>query len=412
MTTTRRMPAVLAWCLVAWGCAEGENDAASAAAGSSGTATVAYSLDPADVPRGALVEELRLDAAAEDFSVVRTLSVGPDGTIAVPLRQDGQVWVYDASGERVGVFGRPGQGPGEFVSVGSTGFLPDTLWASDARTSRMTYFALDGSGLRSWTPQTFSVVPTGDGPARDMPPPMFNVAAVRADRRMVGSGRLMEPGGSRVSGTHVVVVTPGGEARIVATPPPFEDPRWYIEVEGLGWPMPFAMRPMGDVSADGTLYASLWGDVASEAALTLTVVRAGGDTVFSRKYPFPAEPVSAAARDSAVAALAPEGTPMEGPPDLYQRRQAIAREEMPEIHPPVERMRLGLDGTIWIDLRETAEGGVTLILDDEGAPIGSVPVPEGAVIQQASRERVWVTETDEVGLVSVVRYRVEGLAGG
>ena len=103
---------------------------------------------------------------------------------------------------------------------------------------------------------------------------------------------------------------------------------------------------------------------------------------------------------------------MEGPANLYQRRQEIARERMPSVHPPLTAFRMGMDGTFWIDLRETEEGPIALVLDEDGRPLAHVLLPPRTTIRQATRSHIWVTERNEFDLASVVRYRVEGVPGG
>jgi len=407
-----RRAAIAAFLAVAWplaSCAE-----KSSAGDPSAPAAEAWTLDPTGLPRATLVEELRLDADEEDFSVVRAVNVGPNGRIAVPLRQDGEVRVYDAAGTAIGVFGRPGEGPGEFGVLTSVGFVGDTLWARDGRLRRITFFAPDGSVLRTWSPEEVQLdPPDGQGPPLAIPTMFLNPVAVRPDGSMLATARYMYADMSRVSETLAVDVTPDARARLVATPPAYEDPRWMIEVDGLGWPMPFTVMPMTSSTPDGDLLAMLISEATSETGgeVTLTLVRAAGDTVFQHAYPFVGEPVTGSARDSAIDALAPDRPPTEGPPDLYRRRQAIARDQMPTVHPPVTGFRLGMDGTIWIDLRESEEGRVTLVLDGDGRPLAYVLLPEGAVIRQATRTHVWMTEADEFDLSDVVRYRVEGLGG-
>jgi hypothetical protein len=392
------------------GCA-GDTDGGAGASGDPPTDSV-IPLDPAGLTRATLVEDLRLDAERESFSVVRTLAVGPKGQIAVPLPQDGQVRVYDSLGARTGTFGREGQGPGEFVTIGSVGFVGDTLWVRDARIPRMTWFAPDGSLLRTSNQETLRLAPVDSGGAPlEMPTVFFHPEVVHADGSMLGAGRYWYTDRSRVSNEIVVAVSAAGDASRVFSPAPYEDPRWYIEVEGLGWPMPFAMAPRTSFSPDGRLVADMFAQAtsASGGTLTLAVMTAQGDTVFVRGYPFAGEPVSGSARDSALATLMPEGTPREGPADVGRRRQEIARERMPAVHPPASEFRVGLDGSIWIDLRPTSEGNVTLVLDPRGVPIASVLVPGGVLIRQASRDHVWAIHRDALGLTSVVRYRVEGL---
>jgi hypothetical protein len=74
-----------------------------------------------------LVEELRLDPMAEDFSVVTNIGVGPRGQIAVLLPQDGQVRLFDSTGARLAAIGRRGSGPGEFQFPARVGWVADTM---------------------------------------------------------------------------------------------------------------------------------------------------------------------------------------------------------------------------------------------------------------------------------------------
>lgn len=82
---------------------------------------------------------------------------------------------------------------------------------------------------------------------------------------------------------------------------------------------------------------------------------------------------------------------------------------MPSVYPPVTRFRLGRDDTIWLDLRPSAEGKVSVILDGTGEPVGTAIVPANVTIWQSDRSHVWALEQDEFGLASVLRYRVAGL---
>jgi len=70
-------------------------------------------------------------------------------------------------------------------------------------------------------------------------------------------------------------------------------------------------------------------------------------------------------------------------------------------------IKFGMDGTIWIGLRATAEGNPWLVLDAAGVPIGHVLLPANVVLLQASRQRIWGSEQDSDGLRSVVSYSVD-----
>jgi hypothetical protein len=373
-------------------------------------------VDPYALPRARLVEELRLDAEAEDFSVVSRILVGPSGQIALPLLQDRQIWIYEAEGRRVAVTGRRGSGPGEFQNLGPAGWLGDTIWVHDrTNDNRITYIGPDGTLLRtSPLPNPLRVTPPGGDAPRDLL--VFMPATIFSDGAMLGGGYYMIPELNRISTFQMVYLAPSGDARIVAEPPSSsDDPRWTLVVEGFYRAAPFAMQPQSVVMADGNGFATLYAEPAPPDGVvaTLTMFASDGDTLFTREYAMPATPVPASVRDSVLAAILPAPgapPPTEGPADLRQRFHAQARERAWPVYAPVTAVRSGLDDTLWLDLRETDDGRITLVLDARGEPVGTVPIPERSVIRQASRTHLWVTETDALGLASVVRYRVEGLA--
>ena len=390
---------------VALACTGDPSDATGRGAG-------AATLDVSAVPRGVLTEDLRLDANREDFSVVRRVLVGAAGQIVVRLTQDRELRIYDSTGVEVGRAGRQGEGPGEFQSLSELRWSADSLWVYDHQARRITHLSADGAFLRTTPVRTpFPLTVPGETQREGV---IFFPSVLYPDGSMFGYAYYMVPERNRMSdGVHVLRATDGSGTVLVRGPSLNDDPRWIIDVEGFGALLPFAMAPYETSSADGSLIAGVVGNVTSDAGgvVTLSLVRATGDTVLARDYPFEGVPVSAAERDSAIAALKPPGNepPREGPADLYDRRQAIARERIPPVHAPVTGLLIGLDGTIWIQLRETAEGRPTLVLDQRGDPIGSVLLPSNSTIRQATRTRIWVTEVDPFDLVSVVRYRVDAL---
>ena len=358
----------------------------------------------------ALIEELRLDPDVEGFSTVSRIFVGRRGAIVVPLPQDRQIRWYDSTGKRIASVGRRGIGPGEFENVGAMGWKADTLWVFDARIRRVTYIAPPGTILRADAPLALGATPFT---------PMHGafvqeISALSPDGSMLGTARRVtrEGGELGLSPTFIARIAPGGSWDSLATPPVLEDPRWYMEVAGLGRYLPFGARPVVAHAADGSRFAFLSTEVTGPEGgnYTLSVFDADGDTVFTRSYPFTGVPIPRAAADSAVAAEArPAGSATEGPADLDRRFQHVARERMPPVYPPIQSLVLGGDDTIWLTLHDSAGVRRTLVLDRDGDPVGVVTMSTRSVIRQATASRVWVTETDADGLASVVRYRVMGI---
>jgi hypothetical protein len=368
-----------------------------------------FSAQPS-APRVRLVEELRLDATAEDFPTVSRVYVGPMGQIVVPIVQDMQLRIYDSTGKRVAAVGRRGAGPGEFQAISGVGWLRDTLWVGDIRQQRTTFVGPDHTVLRT-TPWPQNEGEPGAGERRMW---YFAPLALMSDGAAIGQAMIERTvgGQQKVQGVYVHRTATGTMRALIETGYMEEQP-WMMVVSGFGRPVPFVLSPQYAFAYDGSRIAQLTAPAprGTEGAFTVTVLGSRGDTLASRTFPFRGVPIPRQARDSVLASFIPrEGRPREGPADLPQRFQASARERMPSVYTPVETILLGLDRTIWVGMRPTPEGNGYLILDASGDPIGTLLLPASSRVRQATAARVWVTETDADGLSSVVRYRLAGLS--
>lgn len=368
-------------------------------------------------PRARLVQDLRLDANAEDFSAVNRVLVGPRGEIVVPLRQDMQIRVYDSTGKPLARIGRRGTGPGEFENLWTITWVGDTLWTHDFETLRYAYFRRDGILLRAGitASATSGVPPTASGEPQALL--HFDAHGVLADGSVIGTGQMLagpRGRGEQMSPPALITISPAGVARILGPLPNPMDARYTMRVGGLGNTVPFMIRPSASPSFDGMRYATLESSLRTRdsGAFVVTVIRVKGDTAFSRAYPFRGVPIPQRVRDSAIAALGPNparpaGTHGESSPEIARQFQALARERMPAVYTPSESITLGNDSTVWIGMRPTAEGQETLMLNHRGDPIATVFLPRGTRFAQGSATHVWAMQSDADGLVSVVRFRVQ-----
>ena len=341
-----------------------------------------------------LVEDLRLDANAEDFSVVPWVFVGPEGEIVVPEPQDYRVRIYDSTGTPLVMIGRRGEGPGEFQHPGFVYWTADTMVVLDVQLARQTYFLGDGTvartaALRFWSPNF------NDG-RPDSTFFVFGPQAVDDEGAMLGPAYL----NTRESVESVVLrVARDGTPGVVAAPPQYEDERWSVTISGLSNPVPFVFRPRTEFAPDGSRFLFMTTDQSTlDPVYNLTLVRPTNDTVFARSYPYPGEPIPDSAMDRGIAEMVPEN-------NLARRFRSVARERAPVVYPPAD-VTLGLDGTIWVELRRTEGGTPVHVLSESGDPIGSLLLPARSRIHQASMTHLWVTERDPLDLTSVVRYRV------
>ena len=344
-----------------------------------------------------LVEDLRLDANVEDFSVVSRFYVGPEGEIVVLEPQDYRVRIYDSAGTLMVTIGRRGEGPGEFQFVSHVFWAADTLVVWDVELARGTYLLTDGTLVRTEAARSFGPDLGAAGP--DSTYVRFIPIAADADGGELGEAYLTVSTGGRneLGGPVVLWVSRDGQPRVVATPP--DDEHRTVVVAGLGNPVPFVFRPRIESAADGSRFLLMTTDQSTlNPTYGLTLVRPAHDTVFSRSYAYPGEPIPDSVMDRGIAEMVPEN-------NLARRFRARARELAPAVYPPSD-VTLGLDGTIWVELRRTDSGTPVHVLSETGDPIGSLLLPARSRIHQASMTHVWVTERDQVDLASVVRYRV------
>jgi hypothetical protein len=372
----------------------------------------------APVTQVQLVHDLRLDANGEDFSALNRVYVAPlRRHIVVPLPQDMQVRLYDSTGKRLATVGNRGDGPGEFRFLGPIGWIADTLFISDGRQRRVTYVGPDGTILYARAFAHSLATNSLSNAGADSVFWSFDPIAVYADGSMLGWAliSLINSAGIRVLGGlprsdwGLVLLSTEGRARLVARFP-YNDDRWLMTVSSSTRPVPFALQPLFSLAPDGSRFAFLTADQSSpdEGTYTITMFNAGGDTIFHRSYAYTGSRIPTAVRDSAVAAIV--RVPAEGSLQITRDFQSAARDRIPPVYAPVENMTIGLDSTLWVSLRPSGTRAVTVVLGQNGDRIGQFLLPPRSRIQQASLQHVWVTETDEFGLASIVRYRVTGLA--
>jgi hypothetical protein len=75
--------------------------------------------------------------------------------------------------------------------------------------------------------------------------------------------------------------------------------------------------------------------------------------------------------------------------------------------PPVRRILVGGDGTVWVEERMVQPGHLWRILDFKGAVIGTVTLPDDISLQTAVLHAIWGYETDADGLQGIVRYHLD-----
>jgi hypothetical protein len=353
-----------------------------------------------------LTPELRIDAVEQDLSPIGWLAVGSDGHMAISQQQDGLVRFFDVNGRALGTFGRKGQGPGEFQSLFRYGWLADTLFVADPSTHRFTFVSPRREPIRSQSWLT-TVSLRGDAAASARFTSTFP-RAVYADGSQLltanvapGSTPPSWPGGTQ-PGSPILLVDRGGVVqRVIAWKPEVDcivSARAGEQV--LSVILPFCASPVEDVAPDGALYAyaAVERVTGRSGVYRVVVVRPNGDTLFARSYPYTPVAIPKSVVDSVV-----DRRSRGLPPAMMAAWRSV---KLPDVYPPLARLLIGRDTTVWLEHYSVDGVRRWTVLDASGNPVGILEVARGMRLQVASLATLWATDADDDGLQSILRLRI------
>ena len=205
------------------------------------------------LPRWTLADEVRFGDDSRDETTLtggRHVIVGRDGSVFIAQPADGAIRTFSATGAYIRTIGRKGQGPGEFQDLQRVGFVRDTLWALDSRTSRVSFFSLAGKYLRSerisaegrgeffpslpWTLlSSGTVVSFVSSSAERMPGTKISIPIIRIER----SGRVLDTIARRESANSTGEVQFRGatKGKLVFSQPFSDGPILAAEQNGNGF---------------------------------------------------------------------------------------------------------------------------------------------------------------------------------
>jgi len=358
---------------------------------------------PAEVgATGVLTEELRIDPYVHDLTPIQGVAVAGDGTIAIGQPQDGAVRFFSADGEPLGSVGKPGQGPGEFATVYTLGWVADTLWAFDSRQQRISLISPERAFVRH-VPVPPRIVPLPDDATN--PSYAFAVAhGLITDGTLIVVVEGFTAGRSPMTRDLASVARVAGDGTMLRQLHTISTVGLRVVTAQASMTMPFANIPWPAVSPDGRRSAVAIASLEGEDAGTflLTVVEADGDTVLNRRYPYPSVPLPDAVFDSAMARYEGMGLSSGLVTALHQQVRRWP------VYPPLTGLTIGSDGTAFVHMRadEGAEQPV-LVIGADGNVTGYLSLPQRSRVAVGERDRIWVIERDEVDVEAVIRYAVE-----
>ncbi len=352
-----------------------------------------------------LIEELRIHGQDHDWKQVGTVRVGPSGHILVGENRGTSIRVFSPTGQLVRSLGGRGQGPGEFEGVATFGVLGDSIWAGDRSLVRLTFFDLSGkvlgtlrtdSALRpvqsgasaqmrmlTWNPP---FVLYRDGTALVAPLTLSSDAdtlgniAVYPYWRTTWRGQVLDTVLTFLRVNPAVrIAYPDGSRRTILS-------------------NPFPPRQQADAALNGlrlaVVDASFSGPDAWSYAVRLMDER--GRQLYARRFPFTRVPVPKHTVDSLVDVMTKRFQGYAG------IREAIP---VPPSYPPVTRLLVANDGSVWLRGRDDPAGATWTVLDPKGDLTATVREPARTRFVEIDGG-VWAIERDEGDVESIVRYRV------
>lgn len=357
-----------------------------------------------------VTEDSRVDAEAADLSRAGFMLVSEAGEILVTQPQDDVIKVFGPDGT-ARVVGHPGAGPGEFTNLTRIGWIGDSLWALDPGLKRVSIFGPDLGYVRSF-PEPVSLRADDAAAAEDQAPlSVFVQAALPGGNlRVLGSFHPQRraawaEGLDSGAVAFLAVGEDGTVHRRLAVRG--LDPcgvSYQIGDRGVGYTrIPLCLRQL-DTGWEGgadLVLLEVADPTAAAGSYRVTLIHGIGDTTFSRNLGYQPIAVTQGAIDSVEERMS----------RAYATLPPNARAAMPDLgpapfFPPVLRIHLGRDGSVWLEEHALDPGHHWLILDQAGEPVGRVVVPGNFRLMVADLGTIWGLEADEDGLESIVRYRV------
>ena len=352
--------------------------------------------------------DLRIDADSANLSPISWIAVAPNGDIAVAQQQDGNIRFFNERGADLGTFGRKGQGPGEFQHIGRHAWLGDTLLVLDPSSRRLTLVSPARTFART-VPWATTIHMDSDPATPDpsffwvYPNAMYSDGSMLATPMLASADTAVRwPGGNRDGDPIVRISSDAAFQKIVAWRPADQCRMDYRFTGGNGSLVtPFCSRPLDDIALDGSRVAIAGPGIVEgeKGSYQLTVITADGDTSFTRSYEFAPATLPRSIVDSVVNEATKES---ERPEEVAAWRSM----KMPSAYPPLSRILVGRDGTIWLERYTTSGDRLWRVLSKEGSIVTELAVPRRIHILVASRPTFWGTDTNDDGLQSIVRYRV------
>lgn len=361
------------------------------------------------LPEWKLKVEQRFGGEQLPLSFVTEMAIGPAGRWAVLDYPPDQVRLVQRDGTVIPI-GRQGAGPAEYRYVNQIGFQGDTLWIAAAHASRVLYFDLQGTFLRSVGVRANfgGAYPKQAGPVRPLANGAWLVSESGISVDEVVDGLLRER-------TYAIYSRDSRLDTLFEVPLPAHD---YMRVElghqhfieGLS-PVPWAplFIPLLD-GRGGWVVDRAPPKSADPTDFTIRRIGLNGDTARSTSIRY--KPVALSEKwksewyasfAATVSASGRMGTPRGKV--IAALHEAII---FPKFFPPIREAQAGTDGRLWLrQWSPDSQRSEWLVIDSLGHSEGRLRAPDGFRLLAADSNEVFGVVKDSLDVPTVIRGVIE-----
>jgi hypothetical protein len=357
--------------------------------------------------RWSLVPELRVGGEAAtgreyEFTTIRDIVIGPNGAIYLTQGQEQEIRVYDAQGKYVRTIGRQGGGPGEFTGLGSIGFVGDTLYTVDFRQRRIALFRANGSLITTIVAEPFETPRVDSVFFRPSPQVLLSDGSALGGAgyasHLVASGQIKAAPLYRLTRTARVLET------IAWVPVGSGQGAVRSESNALFFTQPFSDAAISVFAAAvERLYVVERAAQAGNSTFRVTAIRANGDTLWTRSYPYRPVPFGPGVADSLRNTLASRYSGGRGGFSPDQVRKAVF---IPAHQVTITRVFAALDGSLWLRREQFGDPLTWTVIAPDGSITGTLALPPNVRPMTVIGDRAWGIELDDADVPLLVRYRI------
>lgn len=324
------------------------------------------------------------------FSQIGGVTIVPDGHLVVVDRQSSELRWFDERGRHRFSIGGRGQGPGEYFDPR---LLPqvagDSLLVFDTRLNarRITWVALDGSGVRVKGPQAG-------------PPELLagSPTVAMGSRVLFRSARLQCERGEpcRVPLALRLVDFDSAESQTLA-----ELELRFLIYEAPGQAPALTENPFNPIGIAAAGPQGLI--VGSGPPFEVRTFDESGRLAKISRVDTPPRPVDQAALDRARSALVDLGVSPRSAEDIHSAM------DMPESLPAFQSLRVDALGWLWAEIFRVSpdEDHTWLLFDPEGRARGVIELPTDLEVHEIGEDYVVGVWQDDLGVEYVRRYDLD-----